>query len=886
MHERLSGDIAWLRSLLDGVFPAPEAENVARSVAASMVGAPDPDPALTESLASLEGADIRAVLKRLTIWFHLRNKAEQIHIARVNRRREQDASDGRPRAESIAEAVGALAEQGFTPGKLLEVIGGLDIEPTLTAHPTEARRRAILHKQRIISACLEAADRSDLTGRERAANDSAARQALALLQTTDEVRAQHLDVLDEVRNGLHHLTDVIWLAVPQIHRDLGDAFEASFSNRPDLPPFVRYRSWIGGDRDGNPKVTASITRSTLELHRNAAIDLWLGALEMLRQDLSVSARRAPVLPELLEDLEREAEESPLAPETRRHLQHEPLRIKILHMRQRIEAGAYSSERLTADLELIRRALHHAGLAEVAEKGRLADMRVQARAFGLHLAALDIRQHSEVHEHAVDEMLREAGVAEAYASMGEDERVALLESELESGRPLLGPASDLSETTREPLDVFSLLAESRDAGPDAVGSYVVSMTHQLSDLLEVLVLMREKGLWRRSTSGTLESRLDITPLFETVDDLERSRDLLGAMFASPAYRAHLDSRGNFQEIMLGYSDSNKDGGYWTANWRLQNAQGDIARVCNEAGVTLRFFHGRGGTVARGGGRAQRAILAAPPESRSGRIRFTEQGEVITFRYAMPALARRHLEQIVNAVVIASAGDRSESPGAGAMDALMDDLSAESMRTYRALIDDPACWEWFVNSSPVRHIGELPIASRPVSRAKGGEFAFDTLRAIPWVFSWTQLRLNVPGWYGMGSAFESVVLSDEAKLGACREAYASGGYFRMFVDNAQQEMARARLEMSRWYGQDSAIHGRLRDEFDRARRAVLAVTGQDELLDNNPVIQESIHQRNPDTDVINALQIELLRRWNESPEPETRDLILLSVNALAGAMQSTG
>jgi phosphoenolpyruvate carboxylase len=387
---------------------------------------------------------------------------------------------------------------------------------------------------------------------------------------------------------------------------------------------------------------------------------------------------------------------------------------------------------------------------------------------------------------------------------------------------------------------------------------------------------------------------VTPLFETVDDLAGAPAVMRALFAEPAYAAHLAARERFQEIMLGYSDSNKDGGYWTANWRLYHAQDELARLCAESDVDLRFFHGRGGTVARGGGRAHRAILASPPSSGTGRIRFTEQGEVISFRYASPALARRHLEQIVNAMIRvrarASVRAPADAPAADDLGKLMDALADRSRAAYRALIDDAAFWPWFVEQSPVRHIGELPIASRPVSRT-GGELQFENLRAIPWVFAWTQMRYAVPGWYGLGAAFEELVLSDAAALEQCRLAYRAGGQFRAVIDNAQQEMARARLAVARWYAGESGggFHAVIAAEFERAERAVLAVTGQAALLDNNPVIQESIRARNPDTDLLNALQVELLRRWREAPEPEQADLravVLLSVNALAAAMQSTG
>lgn len=893
MTDPLHRDIDWLHGLLDEVAPSTRTETLVREVAAVMTGGSGGAKEFKRlSAVSLE--EFGAVLKRLTIRFHLRNKAEQRHIVRVNRERERRATAEQPRSESIAEVVGGLARDGATLDRTLGLIGALDIQPTLTAHPTEVRRQAILQKQWAIGECLEEFGEGGLTDSERARVESRVRQTLSLQLATDEVRSQRLSVLDEVRNGLFHLSGVIWETVPAIHRDLADAVRSTFAtdiSAAAFPAFLRYRTWIGGDRDGNPNVTAPVTAAAIAMLRAAAVERWNESLGPLFDDLSVSSRRAPILPELLEDLERESARAPLTDDEAERLRNEPLRRKILHMQRRLRApgeGRYTTAALVGDLELLARALRHAGLDEVADRARLSDLLVSAGAFGLCMASIDIRQHSDRHGSAVAELLRVAGVSAEYESLGEEDKIALLERELLTDRPLLGKSGKVSGATREALGVLTLVANVRRDEPDAIGSYIISMTHAVSDLLEMLVLMREAGLWRRGSDGSVESDLDVTPLFETVADLEGAEPLLERLFASESYGAHLRARGMFQEIMLGYSDSNKDGGYWTANWRLYRAQRDIARACKSAGVGLRFFHGRGGSVARGGGRAQRAIRSSPPESRSGRIRFTEQGEVITFRYAITDLARRHLEQIVGAVLASSAtgGESRESDDLG-IEPVMDELSAMAMRTYRDLIDRPGFWDWFVDRSPVRHIGDLQIASRPVSRS-GGEMRFDSLRAIPWVFSWTQMRFNVPGWYGIGSAFGSLVLDDPTTLDRCRRAYRDGGCFGVFIDNAQQEMARARLSIARWYfrDQDDALLGMLTDEFARARRAVLEITGQAELLDNNPVIQRSIAERNADTDVLNMIQIELLRRHRESEDPALQQLILLSVNALAAAMQSTG
>lgn len=902
MDSPLARDIAWLHERLDEVETPGVRECLARTREASarMLASGDLDP----SLAGMGLDEIHAVLKHLTIRFHLRNKAEQLQIARINRRRASEEAVGNPRPESLREAVDAIAREGVALDRLLGAIGRLDIRPTLTAHPTESRRRSVMQKQSRIADLLRINDAADATPAERARAEGRARQTLSVLLATDEVRAQRLEVIDEVRNGLHYLSGTIWDAVPALYRDLASSLRERFPRETgslsvcDLPCFLRYRSWIGGDRDGNPKVTGELTRAALTEMRAAAVAKHLEGLEAIYQELSVSDRLAPIDPALLESIERDARERALDPGLVRHLRHEPFRVKVRSMQAKLSDPAYAESSFVEELLILRRAAAHAGLAEFAQDGPIADAIVRARVFGFHLAALDIRQHSRVHEGVVGEMLRIAGVARDYASMHERDRVATLRAELTTSRPLLSKRAALSSETRELLDTLGVVAAAVEREPESVGSYIVSMAHEVSDILEVLVLLREVGLWSID-GGVTRCPIDVAPLFETVDDLERAGAVLRELFSEPAYRAHLASRDGFQEVMLGYSDSNKDGGYWAANWRLYRAQDDLARVCRDAGVSFRFFHGRGGTVARGGGRAHRAILSSPRASRNGRIRFTEQGEVISFRYAMPELAHRHLEQIVNAMLRSVDAGAPESSGPDGFHDVMDSVAQRSRSVYRGLIDDPGFWGWFVGRSPVLHIGDLPIASRPVLRS-GREVRFENLRAIPWVFAWTQMRYNAPGWYGVGEAFEREVMADGSRVEACRAAYREGGFFRAFIDNAQQEMARARLPVARWYAWEEgrAFHDRLAREYALAERAILAITGQRALLDNNPVIQRSIHERNPDTDAINALQVELLRRWRESPGAmgATRDagddgarlrrLILLSVNALAAAMQSTG
>ena len=894
----LQRDIHWLRARLDEIQDGTARRDVdrLRGIVDRMrnTGAPD------GALSGFDLASIRAMLKRLGTAFHLRNKAEQVHIVRVNRRRERHATIESPRPESLAEAIGVLHASGFDLDATLETIGRLDIQPTLTAHPTESRRRTIIQKQARIAQLLGVVDAEDAGEQQISRAAAGVRRALAVTLATDEIRSSRPEVVDEVRTGIHHLAGVIREAVPVVHRDLLDAIERHYGTRPDaLPAFLRYRSWIGGDRDGNPNVTAAVTESTLRAMRTAAIEGHLANLEILHRDLSVSDRRVPIATELRDAIDRDAGRFGETDADAAYLAHEPFRRRLRQIERRLRAAmsdsgaTYAARDLIEDFEILHRALHEAGLAEVADGGTLADALVQVRTFGFHLAGLDLRQHSRIHEAAVADLLRLAGVEDDYATLDEAGKAAVLRNELATSRPLLARDAAVAPETREMLDTLAVVKQVVDREPAAIGSYIVSMAHAASDLYEVLVLLREVGLWHRD-GDAVTCPIDVAPLFETVDDLAGAKAVLEGMFEDPAYVGQLEARGRFQEIMLGYSDSNKDGGYWAANWRLQVAQDELARTCRDAGVEFRFFHGRGGTVARGGGRAHRAILSSPVASRNGRIRFTEQGEVISFRYAMPALANRHLEQIANAMLLASSGcagtaDEASVDAVDAADGMMNELARISRETYRDLIDDPGFWPVFEDRSPVRFIGELPIASRPVSRSGGG-LHFENLRAIPWVFAWTQMRCNVPGWYGIGTAFERLVLGETSKLDACRSAYRAGGHFRAFIDNAQQEMARARLMVGGWYlGTEDALHPRIVEEFDRAERAVLEITGQVGLLDNNPVIRESIRERNPDTDLINALQVELLRRVRTGAfddEVEMKNVVLLGVNALAAAMQSTG
>lgn len=901
----LSRDIELLSGAVVRVFEAHCGEAAARRLDRMVALCRRADFSTAEPFATprsearqLADDEIHELLKTLTIRFHLVNKAEQVAIARINRDRERRATPEMPRAESIAEAIHALKQQRLSVDEVLSVLRRIDIQPTFTAHPTEARRQTVLRQQQGIAEALSDSHDPELSVAEREAIGSRLVRDIQLMFATDELRVERPRVIEEVRHGLYFLKGPVWQAIPQLYRDLRRAIFEQYGVTPVLPSIIRYRTWIGGDRDGNPRVTAAVTRESFAELRNAVLDLYDEELTALRRELSASRLRVQVPAALDAAIERDRALYPVAPRDERVMANEPFRLRITQMiaklgHSRVEPGAYRAGELVSDLEELSLALEGCGMALVASEGRLFDLIYRAKSFGLHMAALDIRQHSRVHAETVGELLRLARVCDDYAGLPESKKLEALRAELRNPRPLLPVGALLSPTARDMLDTLHVIREVVDTTPDAVGGYIVSMTHEVSDVLAVIVLLKEVGLWR-DDGEHVTCQLDLVPLLETVEDLTRGPDLMSALFADETYRRHLRGRRQFQEVMLGYSDSNKDGGYWMSNWGLQRAQARLADVAAKHGVELRLFHGRGGTIGRGGGRANRAILATPKQSRNGRIRFTEQGEVITFRYAMSAIARRHLEQIVNAMIVATAdaGRVPDSDGCDYMeqaDCLMDQIAEASMQAYRGLVRDPAFWPWYAGGTPIEFISDLPIASRPVARG-GGDVDLDHVRAIPWVFAWTQTRYVVPGWYGLGSAIESICRDDCEAIGRMRDLYRNWSFFKTLIDNAQQEMARARLPIAALYGDGgSTRHVQIAAEFSRTSRIILEITGQSRLLDNNRVIQSAIDARNPFTDVINILQLELIERFRQADDARRARLkptIFLSINGLAAAMQSTG
>jgi phosphoenolpyruvate carboxylase len=903
--------------------------------------------ALLRRTEGLSVEQARLLVRAFTAYFHLVNMAEEHHRLRVLRLRERqaaEASAGAPRKESIAEAV-ALAAQAGVPAEILQRwLRGLLVEPVFTAHPTEARRRTVLDKLRRLAGFAETLEDPRLTPSQRTEVQDRIREEITALWLSEEVHRRAPAVFDEVNNGLYYFEHSLWEVVPRIYADLERALERFYPGQAfEVPPLLRFGSWMGGDRDGNPHVTAAVTEHTLLVHRETALGLYEDDLERLQRHLSVSADEGALTPALRESLGADAALLPdIAASAGAQFASEPYRRKVAFMRARVQAArrmnlmrrtavlsrgaigpaeehavtraqrlwsrmtepprpsdagvAYRrAGELREDLRLMADSLRAQGAHRLAA-GMLHDLERRADAFGFHLARLDLREHSRVNAEALAEVLRAAGVEHDYLSLSEAERTAVLVRELKNPRPLAHPHRAWSEATAEVLALFQTTRRMQEElGREACNVYIVSMTAGVSDILTPLLFAKEAGVFTPGADPPV-SGLQVVPLFETIEDLRGCGAILTELLSLPVYRRQLEAWGGLQQVMLGYSDSNKDGGFVTSNWELYRAQRELADVSRREGVRLLLFHGRGGAVGRGGGPTNRAILGQPRGSLAAGIRITEQGEVAFARYGHTGIAHRHLEQTINAVL--RAGLRDTAPPEPALEWVqtMDALSEAGFRAYRALVyDQPDFVSYFRQATPIDQVADLRIGSRPAKR-KDGE-RIEDLRAIPWVFSWTQSRHGLPGWYGLGAALAEV-LRDPVAGERVRAMHRDWPFFRSLIDNAQMGLGRSDLAVARLYAGlvsppelRDRVFGAVLDEWDRAERGILSVTATREVLEDAPVLRRSIRLRNPYVDPMSLVQVTTLRRLRAMPEDDparepVRDLVALSVNGIAAGLQNTG
>lgn len=878
-------------------------------------GSPDEARALKELIAGLSVDELHGLIKAFTLYFGLVNLAEGVERLRVLRERHVRSSAA-PRAESIAAAVALLRHHDVPAAAVQRWLDHALIQPVLTAHPTESRRRTTLIKLRRIHDGLVELTLGErlLLPPDRAAVLAGIEREIVGLWQSDDVRNTRPAVSDEVENGLFYFQTVLWDLLPQIYRETERALSEHYPEHPwRISPFLRFGSWMGGDRDGNPFVTPQVTVSTVRQMRGAMLRHLIGCADALFTDLSQSLHQASVSAAVAERIAAYAAVFP-ALQISAHHSREPYRQLLSYIRARLErslehtlshtpiwaidpapapaADRYrSSDELLDDLRIIHESLCAHGGGLVAD-GLLRDVMLKVAIFRLHSATLDIRQHAGRHLDAIDEILRRAGVCPSYAELPEAERVALLSAEIASPRPLTASRLEgYSAETAETIQTFRTVAALREQiDPEIFENYIISTTASVSDMLIVLLLCREVGLYAPSA----HSHLNVVPLFETGEDLTNAPRLMDELLRLPIYREHLRLRGDAQEVMIGYSDSNKEGGFASANWSLYRAQVELDALAARHGVRLRLFHGRGGAVGRGGGPAGQAILAQPPGTLNGQIRMTDQGEMISDRYLDPRTAHRHLEQVVNAVL--RAGFPVAAPPQPEFMAAMEAIAGAARARYRGLIyDDPGFLGYFREATPINEISRLRIGSRPASRR--GSARIEDLRAIPWVFSWMQSRHTLPGWFGLGTGLADFLAGDGGRLELLRRMYREWPFFATLLDNAQMIMAKADLGIARHYAGlvgDAAlgerIFGEVCAEFARTVELLRAVCQIDDLLAGQPVLQRAIRQRNPYVDPLSYIQIELLCRLRANPPAEEQEAletaVLMAINGIAAGLKNTG
>jgi phosphoenolpyruvate carboxylase len=856
-------------------------------------------PARRELEAILDGmstAETVRIVRAFSYFSHLANIAEdQNNIRQMRAQRANGASPG-----TLAGAIARAHDAGIDATALRKFFGEALVSPVLTAHPTEVRRKSTIDREMEIAALLDRRERTQLAAEESDAAEEQLRRAVVTLWQTNLLRRTKLTVLDEVANGLSFYDYTFLREVPRLHYALEDRLNADGSDD-ELAPFFRMGSWIGGDRDGNPFVTAEVMRGTLALQSTRVMTFYLDELHALGSELSLAAHLA----EVSDDLRALAQRSP---DTSPHRAGEPYRLAVSGIYARLAAtaralgvetrrhpvgvaAAYASApEFKADLDVLHRSLVENN-AKVIARGRLRVIRRAVDCFGFYLASLDIRQNSAVHERTIAELIDAAMPGTSYLALGEEARIALLTGELRNTRPL---ASHFVKYSDETLGELALFREAAAAharfGARVIPHCIISMCKSVSDMLEVALLLKEVGL----VDSAGRSSIHIVPLFETIEDLQASAAIMDRLFSLHDYRRLVDSRGGVQEVMLGYSDSNKDGGFVTSGWELYKAEIGLIDVFERHHVRLRLFHGRGGSVGRGGGPSHDAILAQPGGAVDGQIRITEQGEIISSKYSNAEVGRNNLEILAAATLEASLlSPRHSAPSADYLKA-MEEISALAFKAYRGLVyETDGFVDYFWESTVITEISTLNIGSRPASRKKTR--AIEDLRAIPWVFSWAQCRLMLPGWYGFGSAVEAWLVDHPDKgIAFLQEMHREWPFFRTLLSNMDMVLAKSSIAIASRYAelvQDvvlrEKIFGRIRQEWHTSIETLLDIMGHERLLQGNPLLDRSIRNRFPYLDPLNHVQVELLKEHRaQNPDEQVLRGIQLTINGISAGLRNSG
>lgn len=853
---------------------------------------------ILEGLSPTQAVD---VVRAFSYFSHLANMAEDQH--HIRRTRAHELAGSPPRNGTIAKAFARLVGEGKTAADLVDFFNGANLRAVLTAHPTEVRRQSTMGREIAMADLLSKRDRGGWTDDELNDIDDKLKRAVLVLWQTNLLRQNKLNVLDEVSNGLSYYTHTFFKELPRLYTSIEDQLaELEDVGEIDIKSFFKTGAWIGGDRDGNPFVNADVMSDAMRRQSAKAVEFYLEQLHKLGGELSLSTRIVSVTGELAELADK-------SEDTSSHRATEPYRRAIVGMYNRLAAtlrkidNTKSSRRplgkakpykdaaeLISDLDIISNSLNANG-SEFLTRGRLRHLKRAVDCFGFYLASLDMRQNSDVHERLVDELYEAAEPGTGYASLSESDRIKLLSAELGQGRPLLRQDVSYSEEADKELNIFKMARKLKNQfGDGAIRNSIISNTQSASDLLELAVIMKQTGL----VSPEGETTMHLIPLFETIGDLRACPEIMERLLSIPEYKRLVDVMGGVQEIMLGYSDSNKDGGYITSGWELYKAEIKLIELFRKHGIKLRLFHGRGGTVGRGGGPSYDAILAQPNGAVNGHLRLTEQGEIISSKYTNPELGRRNLEILAAATLEASLVQKERPEPDPAFLAVMDEISQSAFETYRALIyETPNFVDYFWNSTVINEIAGLNIGSRPASRKKTR--AVENLRAIPWVFSWSQCRLMVPGWYGFGSAAKAYLDKyGEDGLARLHRMNEEWQFFQAQLSNLDMVLSKTNLDIGRRYADlvpdkklAEDIFQRIEAEWNLTVQMLFKITGHEKLLEKNPLLERSIQNRFPYLDPINHLQVELMRKYREEGDD---DKVLrglqLSINGIAAGLRNSG
>ncbi len=857
---------------------------------------------LKREISDLEPPMRQQVIRAFSIYFHLINIAEQNH--RIRRRRQYLLDKEASQSFSIENAVSKVKGYQLTNERIQGVLHDLSIELIMTAHPTEATKRTVLEIQKRISVHLRNLDNPLTTEREKADIKESLLNEVTALWHTDELRHRKPDVLDEVKNGLYYFDQTLFETLPAIFQDLETQLQEQIPGEDwDVPNFIRFGSWIGGDRDGNPNVTPEITWQTLGLQRDMILKKYDASIVELMRRFSQSSERISIHQPFIDQMEKE-EATYLEEKEKWPVKSEVYRRKFAVILKRLRETGKSSygyrdaEKLADDLKEIKESAE-VHLPKTKKLKTIRKVIRQVEMFGFHLATLDVRNHSGEHETAIHEVLNAVHVTADYKALPEEDKQKVLCDVLNDPRPLLLFDGGYSEATQEMLKVFRMIKKAHgEFGKRAIEVYLISMAEAPSDVLEVLVLAKEAGIYRLYPDGTVESDLDVAPLLETIDDLVAGPKIMQTLFETDVYRKQLQARRSHQEIMLGYSDGSKDGGTLSANWKLFKAQEEIHNMARNYDIHLKFFHGRGGSLGRGGGSLNTSILSQPVETLGDGVKITEQGEVLSSRYLLEDIAYRNLEQAASALFetcarVSSAPEQVELRQQE-WETAMESMSEKSLKKYQSLVfGDPDFLTYFNQATPLNELGDLNIGSRPMSRKNSQHF--EDLRAIPWVFAWTQSRHMIPAWYAAGTGLQTFIEEDDSHLEMLQTMYKEWSFFHSTINNLQMALMKADMKTAKEYLQlvddpvmAERIYRDIQEEYERTKEALLKISGNEALLSHASNIKESVHLRNPYVDPLNFLQVDLIGKLRETANPP-EDLVtevLLTINGVAAGLVNTG